>query len=591
LTKKFKSNRLKKVKEIFGIPVSPGIALGKAYLYSGDKLNEIPRYSIKKSQIESEWQRFLQSVKSVNGRLNHLLESLGSGVPTKSEEAKIIKSHLLMTEDPDLFEQVRSQLEKNLENIEWIVRSVSHEMTQKLMSASDSYLRERAQDISDVLHQILSKLLSVRENSLQTISEEVIIAAHDLLPSELLSLNRKFVKAIALDSGSRTTHTSILARSFNIPMVAGLSNFTKEVNSGDTIFVDGIAGKVILSPEETELETGKSLIRTQEALNKEKLSTSSLPAKTKDGKKIVLAANIELPQEADRIFQFGAEGIGLFRSEFLFLSSSGATDEEKQYKIYSEVAKSSGDFPVKIRTFDIGGDKIPASFMRKSENNPLLGWRAIRFCLGMPELFKAQLKAILRAAAAGKNAEILFPLVSGIEELEDALALLEEAKNECKKNGVPIAENIKKGIMIEVPSAVLTADILAKKVDFFSIGTNDLMQYAFAVDRSNEKVNRLSSPAHPAMLRLIKMTIDAAHKNGIPAAMCGEMAGDPHFARLLTGLGLDEFSMNASSIPEVKRIIRDSNFEDCQKLAEEALKCSRTAEVDALLEIKNQGLC
>jgi len=560
--------------------------IGKALLYVGTKLPEIPRYTIKSAQTESEWQRFLAASKSVAEKLKVLLESAEHNANKDRQE--IIKAHLLMVEDVDFFEQVQNNLKSDLQNIEWIVHSVSFDMVQKLRSASDAYLRERASDISDVSRQILEKLLSVHKLSLADIDEDVIIAAQDLLPSDMLNINKKRVKAIVLDSGTRTSHTAILARSFDIPTVVGLGNCVKGLNSGDILIVDGGSGEVITNPDETALENYKIEIVEFDKRYHENLSLSALPAKTKDGKSIILKANIELPPDVNKIFQFGAEGIGLFRSEFLFMSNENSANEEKQYKAYSEVLKSVGDFPVRIRTLDLGGDKIFPNFTREEERNPLLGWRAIRFCLATPEFFKAQLRAILRAGAHGK-VDILFPLISEVGEFDFALKLLEEAKITCKKNGQPIAEDIEAGVMIEVPSAAVCADILAKKADFFSLGTNDLIQYTFAVDRSNEKVKELADPAQPAILRLIKRTIDAARDADIPCSLCGEMAGDSRFTRLLMGFGLEEFSMNASSIPAVKRIIRESDFSACETLAHDALQCQTLEEVKALIAASESG--
>jgi len=568
------------VKEFRGVPVSAGIVIGRALLYAGDRIPEIPRYSIKSGQVEGEWRRFTGAAGAVAERLRALLENAAENV--NRERREIIRAHLLMVEDADFSEQIKGHLEAELQNIEWIVQSVSFEMVEKLRSAGDAYLRERSADIADVSRQILEKLLAVKRLSLADVEEDVIVAAGDLLPSDVLTLNKEHIKAIVLDSGSRTSHTAILARSFDIPTVVGLVNCTKNLNSGDMLIVDGSGGRVIVNPEEWALAEHREIILEQERFFSENLRLGALPSKTKDGKTIVLKANVELPPEVNKIFQYGAQGIGLFRSEFLFLSGAGAPGEEKQYKVYSEVLKNVGGFPVRIRTLDIGGDKIYPDFMRNEEKNPLLGWRAIRFCLATPELFKAQLRAVLRAAANG-NADILFPMISGVEEFRRALELLEEAKAECRKNGQPVAENIKTGIMIEVPSAAVCADILAQKADFFSIGTNDLMQYTFAVDRSNEKVNALAQPSRPALLRLIKMTIDAADKAGIPCSLCGEMAGDSKYTKLLIGLGLEEFSMNASSIPQVKRIIRETCIPDCRSLAGEALLCKNQDEVDKLL--------
>jgi phosphotransferase system enzyme I (PtsI) len=456
-------------------------------------------------------------------------------------------------------------------------------MVEKLLASSDSYLRERAADISDTAHTVLATLLNVKQQSLEKFSKDVIVVAHDILPSQLLSIDKKHVRALLVDVGSRTSHIAILARSFEIPTVMGLGNATKLINNGDRLVVNGASGAVFVKPEEAELKKYRAEIAALEGKKKENDALRDLGAETLDGGRFTIKANIELPGDVDKLSAYGAEGIGLFRTEFLFLSAGESTDEEKQYEAYSHVIKSMGELPVKIRTSDVGGDKILPNFFPKAEKNPLLGWRAIRLSLAMPELFKAQLRAILRAAVHG-NAEIIFPLISCVEELDEALVFLEEAKTECRQRGVPIGENIKVGIMIEVPAAVLCADILAKKVDFFSIGTNDLIQYSLAVDRGNEKVNYLARASHPAIVRLIKMTIDAAHKAGKKAAMCGEMAGDVRFTPLLIGLGLDEFSTAPSVIPLVKRAIRACRLDDCEKLTRRVLECDGWQEVSQALE-------
>jgi phosphotransferase system enzyme I (PtsI) len=386
-----------------------------------------------------------------------------------------------------------------------------------------------------------------------------------------------------MDSGGLTSHTAILARAFNIPAVLGLLSATGEISSGDTLIVNATSGEIIVNPNKAEQDKFQCIEAKYTKTLKANLKIRTLPAETTDGYAVSLKANIEIPKEAETALAFGAEGIGLYRSEFLFLNPDQTAGEAEQLRAYSHVLKTMKNLPVTIRTVDIGGDKILPEFLAASETNPLLGWRAIRFSLSRPEFFKTQLRAILRASVNG-NARIMFPLVSGIEELNAALTLLEEAKNECRKKNLPFAENIETGIMIEVPSAAMTADILARKADFFSIGTNDLIQYTLAVDRGNEKVGYLAHPAHPAILRFVKTTIDAAHKRNIKAAMCGEMAGDPNMTALLLGLGLDEFSMAAPSIPLVKRVIRNVSITACRKLAEELLEGDSAVANNVLLK-------
>jgi phosphotransferase system enzyme I (PtsI) len=403
------------------------------------------------------------------------------------------------------------------------------------------------------------------------------------MPSDVLVMNRTKVKGLVMDMGSRTSHTAILARAFGIPAVLGLSLITKEINDGDKLVVNGSAGQVVVNADKQALTQLENAIKEFRKKSDELSRLRDLPAETLDGHRVILKANIEISEEADQVLDFGAEGIGLYRSEFLFLTPGKLAGEEEQYRSYSHVLRTLEGLPVTIRTVDVGGDKLLPELQTMDEKNPLLGWRAIRFSLSHPELFKTQLRAILRASVEG-NVRIMFPMISGIEELEKALVLLEEAKSECRQRGYAFTKDIEVGTMIEIPSAAMTADILAERSDFFSIGTNDLIQYSLAVDRGNERVNYLAQPCHPAVLRFLKLTIDAAHQKKIKAAMCGELAGDTFVTPLLLGLGLDEFSMTASTIPQVKKIIRGVSMEKCCALAENVLRSTSYQHVVSLVE-------
>jgi phosphotransferase system enzyme I (PtsI) len=499
------------------------------------------------------------------------------------EQAAIFQSHLMMLEDMDFQDQIKNYLGDSLQNIEWVFWDISRELSLRLMASPDSQFRERAADISDVSRRVMHHLLSVKKFSLADLSSDVILVSHDLLPSDVLAMNKERVKAIVMDAGGRTSHTAILARAFAIPAVLGLSTITKEIDKGDTLVVNGASGEVIINPDAQVLWQYQGAIDQYRKRFDEFLELRELPAETKDGYRACLKANIEIPEEAEQVSRYGAEGIGLYRSEFLFLTPKQAIAEEEQYQAYSHVLKVMAGQPVTIRTLDSGGDKLLPNFQATDEKNPLLGWRAIRFSLSRPELFKTQLRALLRASING-NLRIMFPMISGIEELEQALSMLEEAKAECRQKNQAYNDNIAVGIMIEVPAAAMTADILAERSDFFSIGTNDLIQYSLAVDRGNERVNYLAQPSHPAVLRFLKKIIQSAHEKGIRAAMCGELAGDPSATALLLGLGLDEFSMTAQSIPQVKRIIRGVSMENCRMLAEKALQCTSYHHVTVLVE-------
>jgi phosphotransferase system enzyme I (PtsI) len=555
--------------------------VGKAFLFLESEVPDIPRFSIPKRHIGEELKRLDKAINDAMAELTVIHERAVREM--SKEQADIFAAHIMMLDDPDFQDQLKARFEETHLNMEWVVWDVARGMMQKMLASPDPLFRERSADINDISRRLLNQLLCIKRVSLAELDRDVIVVAHDILPSEVLTMNRSRVKAVLTDEGGRTSHMAILSRAFGIPAVLGLATATKEINDGDTLMVNGGTGEVFVNPAKRELDGFKEESTRYNKRLKESMSGKNLPAETRDGAGIILNANIEIPEEAERVLNYGAEGIGLYRSEFLFLTPGQAAEEELQYQAYTKVLKALGGRPVTIRTVDIGGDKILPDFRASDEKNPLLGWRAIRFSLALPELFKTQLRAILRASVNG-NVKILFPLISGIEELEQACGFLDEAKAECRARGHSYADHIEVGPMIEVPSAAITADILAEQSDFFSIGTNDILQYSLAVDRGNERVNYLARSTHPAILRLLKNTIDLAHRAGIKAAMCGEMAGDPACTALLLGLGLDEFSMTAQAIPQIKRIVRELSMEDCRKLAEEALRGSSWKQNAALVD-------
>ncbi|MDR2740141.1 MAG: phosphoenolpyruvate--protein phosphotransferase [Treponema sp.] len=568
------------MKRLNGVSTSPGIVIGKLFFYQGNEFHDIPRYAVGKTQVDAEWRRFLTAIEAAAEDVQALHDK--AVLETSKERADIFQAHLMMLEDTEFQNQIKERLEADRENIEWIVWDISREIVSKMQSSPDAYLRERAVDIADVSHRIIHKLLGIKEFSLADLTEDVILVAHDLLPSEVLTMNKDRVKGILMDMGGPTSHAAILTRAFGIPAVLGLSVVTRETNAGDILVVDGNAGQVIINPNKNTLVKYQDAIKQYQRKRDKLLSTVDFPAETKDGHLVSLKANIEIPEEAEQVLRYGAEGIGLYRSEFLYLTPGQAAEEERQYHAYSTVLKAMGNLPVTIRTLDVGGDKVSPNIPSSDDKNPLLGWRAIRMCLAMPDLFKTQLRAILRASVHG-NVKIMFPMISGVEELEQVLLLLEEAKAECLQKKQRFSKKIEVGTMIEIPSAALTADVLACKSDFFSLGTNDLLQYTLAVDRGNEKVSYLAQPFHPAVLRILKLTIDAAHARGIKAAMCGELAGVTLVTPILLGLGLDEFSMTAAAIPMVKQIIRGTTIEDCRILAEKAMVSTSYKQIDALV--------
>jgi phosphotransferase system enzyme I (PtsI) len=552
-----------------GIPVSAGFAMNRAFIYNDIESPAIPHYVVEAADAPAQWDRLEAAINVCSAKLQTQVDKL---LPDKDKvQFDILTVHLLMLHDPDFLHQLKAKLFDQKENIEWAVWSIAHDMVQKLMESEDAYLRERAVDIADMSNTLIRRLLAIEDVSLSDLGEDVIIVAHDLMPSQALTMNRNFVRGLVLESGSYTSHTAILARAFGIPAVVGVPAAVKAIGQGKFISIDGGTGEVIVDPD-TEKKDSVLRNMTHYARERERLlQLRELKAVTKDSKEILLKINMQIAEEVDALFEYGADGVGLFRSEFLFLAPGMPMDEDRQTVIYTQVAQAAKGRSVVIRTSDVGGDKTDAKLFSHEEKNPLLGWRAIRVSLAMPELFKTQLRAILRASVHG-DIRIMFPMISGIEELEKALVLLEECKAELRRQGAAFNENMKTGSMVEIPSAAITADILAQKCDFLSIGTNDLMQYSLAIDRGNERVNYLADPLHPAFLRLIKMTADAGRKAKIPVSVCGEIGGDPSLTPLLIGLGVDELSMNAAQIPLVKKAIRAARFSDCAALAEKALK-------------------
>ena len=566
------------MREYRGIPASGGIAINHAFAHYADSAS-VPRRGITESQVESEWRRYRAAVERAAAEIRGIKENVN---PRHTGRHQLLDAQLLMLHDPEMNEHIRRGLTRTLTNVEWILSEYVESMVNTLESSGDEYLAERSIDILDVSRRITNQLLYRERLSLALIDREVILVSPNLLPSEIIHLDPEKIRGIVLDAGGPTSHTVILARSMGIPAVVGLGNVCRSIEPDDVIIVDGENGVVIVDPDEETLRRCRDRLQGLVKREKHLLGLKELPARTLDGHRLSMLANIEIPGEIGGVLSSGAEGVGLFRSEFLFMDPHQSPDEDRQFRAYARILQEMGDKPVTIRTLDAGGDKLLPGANESDELNPLLGWRAIRFCLGEEELFRNQLRALLRASAHG-NLRIMFPLISNTRELDDALNILNEEKGELAAAGTPMAEKIPVGIMIEVPSAALIADVLARRADFFSIGTNDLIQYTMAVDRGNEKIADLYQTWHPAVWRLIETTVEGARESGIPAAMCGELAGDPLAAVLLAGLGLDELSMSVHSIPAVKSMVRSIDTLSAREALAEVLTMENADDVQSLL--------
>jgi phosphotransferase system enzyme I (PtsI) len=569
-----------------GVGVSPGIGRGPIHVVRDD-LDDVVLYRIELAQIASEIGRFEAALVQTRVQILEMQQEIAEAIGAK--DAAIFDAHLLVVEDRTLIDEVLRKLETDLCNVEWVFQEVATKYVETLGQIDDPYLRERALDIQDVTRRIIRNLQGKASRPLRGVTEPHILVAHNLTPSDTATMNHQQVLGLAIDLGSRTSHSAILARSLNIPAIVGLHNATEKLENGQCVLLDGYDGLLIIDPTpetlshyaEIEVIKGRVVQRLREL--RETKST------TRDGCHIVLSANIELPSDVEAVVANGAEGIGLYRTEFLYVNRDTLPSEEEQYTTYRKVAEQVLPHPLIIRTFDLGGDKLAAGAVDTGDElNPFLGWRAIRLCLEHTDIFKTQLRAILRAGAVG-NVKLMFPMISGLEELRQAMSILAECKEELSAAKIDIGKNMEAGAMIEVPSAALAADMLAREVDFFSIGTNDLIQYTIAVDRVNERIAHLYEPTHPAVVRLLKMTADAAHANNIWVGICGEMAGDVALIPLLLGLGVDELSVGAPSVPRVKLAVQSVALPECRQLVDEALKLSTSSEILArCLELANQ---
>ena len=561
-----------------GIAVSAGVCRSKVVVLHRSRRAIIKR-DLPPESVAPEIKRFEHALVRTRQQITEVQRRVADTM--SSSEADIFDAHLLMLEDRVLIEEVIKIIHEQRTNADYAFHTAADRYIAVLEAVEDEYLRERAADLRDLSGRVLDNLLEVKDQfNLRHLTEPCILVAHDLSPSMTAQLDRKFVLGFVTDIGGKTSHTAILARSLDIPAVVGAQGISEELETGDYALLDGYNGTVVVNPTDQTLFEYGQLAKIKASLDEKLREVQSQSAVTLDGRTIHLSANIEYQHDVKAVLAHGAEGVGLFRTEFLFINREHPPTEEEQLQVYREVAAALKPHSVIIRTLDLGGDKFASHLQLAREMNPFLGWRAIRFCLAQPELFRAQLRAILRASAEG-NVKMMYPMISGLDELIQANTLVEKCKVELRAENIPFAENLEIGAMIEIPSAVLIADTLAKRVKFFSIGSNDLIQYTLAADRTNEKVSHLYEPTHPAILRLIKMTVDAAHANGIWVGVCGEIAGDAILAPLLVGLGVDELSAAPAVIDQVKYIIRRIKLTEARQLAETALTSESPTEIFA----------
>ncbi|MBT7910395.1 MAG: phosphoenolpyruvate--protein phosphotransferase [Verrucomicrobia bacterium] len=565
-----------------GIPVSQGVSRSRVVVLDRTRIDPA-KWGILESDPAGEQDRLQASLMETRRQILAVQERLREALGAK--EAQIFDAHLLVLEDPMLIEEATRFIREDLVTAEFALHKASEKYAEALGKVDDSYLSERAADIRDVAQRVLADLMDQALcTGLADLTEPCVVVAHDLTPSDTAMMDPAMVLGFATEVGSRTSHTAILARSLRIPAVLGLGEVISELHTGESVLLDGFNGFVVIDPSEQTLFEYGQLVDRQTSIEKSLEVIHDDAAETRDGHRIILSANIERAADVESVLQCGAIGVGLFRTEFLFINRSDLPNEEEQFAAYRKVTESLAPDPVIIRTLDLGGDKLLSHVNVAEEMNPFLGWRAIRLCLQEKDLFRTQLRAILRASVFG-NLKIMYPMISGVEELEAANVLLDECREQLRDEGVAFAEDVEIGVMIETPSAAMIADSLARRVKFFSIGTNDLIQYALAVDRLNEKIAHLYEPTHPGILRLIKATVDAGQAHGIWTGICGEMAGDLAAVPLLLGLGVSELSVTPSMVPRVKMLICSIEMSEARKLAEFALYSDSPKEILARAEV------
>ena len=561
-----------------GIGTSPGIGMGQVFLYVE------PEIKVEKKQnqaIEEEIQCLNEALEIAKQEIDKLyritMDTIGE------EEAEIFSAHKMMLEDPEFISGIKEKISTEKINVEWAVKETANMFISLFENIEDEYLRARAADLQDVSNRLLRVLLNIQSVDLASIDEDSIIVAEDLTPSDTAGMNKDRVVGFITELGGRTSHTSIIARTLEIPSIAGVKDATKLVKHGDFMIIDGLTGEIFINPEEEIIKDYKNKLESQKEFKRELERLIGEKSTSKDGYTVELAGNIGTPADIDSVLENDGEGVGLFRTEFLYMDKDRLPTEEEQFNAYKEVTEKLGDRPLVIRTLDVGGDKEIPYLNLPKELNPFLGYRAIRLCLDRLDIFKTQLRAIYRASNYG-NIKIMFPMISDIGELREAKAVAAEVREELRKENIPFNENVELGIMVEVPSVAIHSEAFAKEVDFFSLGTNDLIQYTVAVDRGNQTIAHLYNQYHPAVLRLIKMTIDNGHKAGIWVGMCGEVAGDEKLIPVLLGMGLDEFSMSASSILKARYLIKNTSKKEVETMLEDILNLPTAEDVEVFID-------
>ncbi|KXZ39519.1 phosphotransferase system, enzyme I, PtsI [Alkalithermobacter thermoalcaliphilus JW-YL-7 = DSM 7308] len=563
---------------IKGNGASPGIGIGKVLLIEHTQIN------VEKNIVQDtahEETKFLAAVEKAKEQLTEIkekaLRELGE------DKAEIFNAHIMVLEDPEFIDSTINKIKDEKVNSEYAFKQIADMFISMFESMDNEYMKERAADIKDVSDRVLRNLLGIDIVDLSNLKEEVILVTQDLTPSDTATMDKNKVLGFLTNIGGKTSHTAIMARTLEIPAVVGLKDITDKVKTGDFIVFNGETGDVVLNPDENTINEYKKLKEEFDKTRKELESYKGKESKTIDGRQVELAGNIGTPNDIEGLIKNDAEGVGLYRTEFLYMDRDDFPSEDEQFEAYKAVLEAMNPKPIVIRTLDIGGDKELSYMKMDKEMNPFLGYRAIRLCLDRKDIFKTQLRALLRASVYG-NLKIMFPMISCLEELLEAKSVLEEVKKDLDKENISYSKDVQVGMMIEVPSAAIISDILAKHVDFFSIGTNDLIQYTCAVDRMNEKIHNLYNPFNPAVLRLIKLVIDNGHKEGIWVGMCGEVAGDKRLIPILIGMGLDEFSMSPISILPARKLINSLSYEEMKKISDEVLKLTTADEIQEYIQ-------